>query len=138
MMIKKKILLLVLWLLMLPFTGAATITTQPASFPEYRFQSTSTCPSVVGSSAFTTTMVYTPYSAAPRTGFRRTESWTPGDWDGEGDGDDWGDPSGENPTGVLPNPAPVGEPLVLLLMALLYAAGRYIARRKHIIFYNKQ
>ena len=133
-MIKEKILLLVLWLLMLPFTGAATITTQPASFPEYRFQSTSTCPSVVGSSAFTTTMVYTPYSAAPRTGLRRTESWGSMDdeysWDGPGE-DDY-------PTGVLPNPAPVGEPFLLLLMALLYAAGHYIARRKHIIFYNKQ
>lgn len=136
MMIKKKILLLVLWLLMLPFTGAATITTQPASFPEYRFQSTSTCPSVVGSSAFTTTMVYTPYSAAPRTGLRRTESWSPGSWD---DGDPWDGPGEDDyPTGVLPNPAPVGEPLILLLMAMLYAAGRYIARRKHIIFYNKQ
>ena len=133
-MIKEKILLLVLWLLMLPFTGAATITTQPASFPEYRFQSTSTCPSVVGSSAFTTTMVYTPYSAAPRTGLRRTESWGSMDdeysWDGPGE-DDY-------PTGVLPNPAPVGEPLILLLMALLYAVGRYFAKRKHIIFYNKQ
>ena len=134
MMIKEKILLLVLWLLMLPFTGAATITTQPASFPEYRFQSTSTCPSVVGSSAFTTTMVYTPYSAAPRTGLRRTESW--GSMDDEYS---WGGPGEDDyPTGVLPNPAPVGEPFLLLLMALLYAAGRYIARRKHIIFYNKQ
>lgn len=136
MMIKEKILLLVLWLLMLPFTGAATITTQPASFPEYRFQSTSTCPSAVGSSAYTTTAVQAPYSIHPVSVIRRTESWTPGSWD---DGDRWDGPGeDEFPTGVIPDPAPVGEPLILLLMVLLYAAGRYIARRKHIIFYNKQ
>lgn len=134
MMIKKKILLLVLWLLMLPSAGAATITTQPASFPEYRFQSTSTCPSVVGQSTYTTTAVQAPYSIHPVSVIRRTESWTPGSWD---EGEDWGDPSGSHPTGVIPDPAPIGEPLILLLMALLYALGHYFARRKHII-YNKQ
>lgn len=129
-MMIKKILLLVLWLLMLPSAGAATITTQPASFPEYRFQSTSTCPSVVGQSTYTTTAVQAPYSIHPVSVIRRTESWTPGSWD---EGEDWGDPGeDEFPTGVLPNPAPVGEPMVLLLMALLYALGHYFARRKHI------
>ncbi len=127
-MMKKMILLFVLCVFALSSAGAATMTTQQATFPEYQFQSTSTCPSAVGKSSFTSPAVYAPYSALPRTGIRRAEGYS---IDGEPGVDDF-------PTGVLPNPAPVGEPLILLLMALLYAAGRYIARRKHIIFYNKQ
>ena len=124
---KKMLILFVLWIFALSSAGAATMTTQQTTFPEYRFQSTSTCVSVVGNSAFTSPAVYAPYSALPRTGIRRAEEYS---IDGEPDEDDF-------PTGVLPNPAPVGEPMVLLLMALLYALGHYFARRKHII-YNKQ
>lgn len=40
----------------------------------------------------------------------------------------WDDPD-DDPVGVLPNPAPVGEPLVLLLMALLYAIGMRLRTR---------
>lgn len=32
----------------------------------------------------------------------------------------WGDPDEDDPIGVLPNPTPVGEPFVLLALALLY------------------
>ena len=131
---KKIIVLLILWTL----TVSSAMATQRVTPPSYQFQSTSAYSSVVGQSAFTTSAVSAPYSAAPNiTVLRRAEEWTPGSWDGEGEGDEWGDPSGELPTGVLPNPAPVGEPMVLLLMALLYALGHYFARRKHII-YNKQ
>jgi hypothetical protein len=88
--------------------------------PTYQFRSTS---------AYTPTMnttVYTPGSSTP---FGAPTRPRRSDIDEEED-----DPSGD-PTGYIDTP--IGEPLVLLLMALLYAAGRYIARRKHII-YNKQ
>ena len=39
------------------------------------------------------------------------------------------DPPEDDPIGVLPS-VPVGEPLVLLAMALLYAGGLYIYRRR--------
>jgi hypothetical protein len=42
-------------------------------------------------------------------------------------GDPWGDPE-DDPIAVLPDPAPIGEPIVLLLFVLLYAAYKF--RRK--------
>ena len=121
---KKLIVLLVFWI----GTLSSAWATQHATFPAYQFQSTSTCPSVVGQSAYTTTSVQAPYSIRPGSVIRRTESWSPGSWEDDGDG--WGDPgSGTLPTGVIPD-VPVGEPFVLLLMALLYALGHCIATRK--------
>ena len=40
----------------------------------------------------------------------------------------WDDPT-DNPMGVVDNPQPVGEPIVLLLMAMLYLACRVLTRR---------
>ena len=48
--------------------------------------------------------------SAPITRPRRTSEW---------DEDDEGDPSGDG-IGVVPNPAPIGEPFILLLMLALY------------------
>ena len=90
--------------------------------PIYQFQSTSTCHSLVGysmvgHSMFDATTYNTPYCAAPGGSKpRRTDSWEPGS---SNDGDSWDDPD-DNPTGVIPDPAPVGEPLILLLFALLF------------------
>ena len=87
--------------------------------PTYQFRSTS---------AYTPTAsitVYTPGSSAPYYGPRRDPV------------NPWGsDPDDDEEIGQMKTP--VGEPLILLLMALLYAVGRYFAKRKHIIFYNKQ
>jgi len=115
---KKMILLLVFCLC----TLSPALATRRAELPTYQFQSTSTCSSVVGSSAFMTTTVYTPYSGAPTCSPRRAKSWEPDDW---GDGDDWGDPGDDDfPTGVIPNPTPIGEPLILFLFAMLYVLIR--------------
>lgn len=44
---------------------------------------------------------------------------------------DWSEPT-ENPVGVVTNPTPIGEPLVLLAMALLYGCVMWIRRRVHL------
>ena len=40
----------------------------------------------------------------------------------------WGDPEDEDPIGVVPDPAPIGEPWLLFLLALLYLPIRYYRR----------
>ena len=42
---------------------------------------------------------------------------------------DWSEPT-ENPTGVVDNPTPVGEPLVLLVMAMLYIGYLRLRRNR--------
>ena len=48
---------------------------------------------------------------------------------------DWGDPSGEYSIGETANTTPVGEPYVLLVMAMLYLGYRYYrsCRRRRIL-----
>ena len=49
---------------------------------------------------------------------------------GDSDGyDDEGDPNGEDPIGVIPNPTPVGEPLILILFAFAFFGFKYYRRR---------
>lgn len=90
--------------------------------PAYNFKSTSTCPSVVGNSVFSST-VYTPYSNATNP-IRRTEG---SGWDEDEDPD-------ENEIGVV-TAQPIGEPFILLVLALLYVVfgkrGIRIFRRNH-------
>lgn len=118
MSMKKIIVLFVLWIFTLSTAWATQFTTQPATLPAYQFQSTSICHSTVGNSSFTTTTVYAPYSATPNCGPRRTKLDDSGSWD---EGDSWDDPNEDDyPTGVKPNPDPVGEPMILLLLALGY------------------
>ena len=40
----------------------------------------------------------------------------------------WGDPNGDDPIGVIPNPTPVGEPTILFLFALLFLFVRIRSR----------
>ena len=40
----------------------------------------------------------------------------------------WGNPEDEDPIGVVPDPAPIGEPCLLFLLALLYLPIRYYRR----------
>ncbi len=91
-------------------------TTKPALSedvrPAYTFRSSSTVSPVVG---------YTNYTATPgfNPGGNRVHRMR--------QGDPWGDPE-DDPIAVIPDPAPVGEPIILLLFALLYVAYKY--RRK--------
>lgn len=70
--------------------------------PTCRFQSTSTYNTGLGNSAYAPT-VSTPFASSPQ----RARMYNPWDEDGDPNAD---------PIGVVP----VGEPLVLLLMALMY------------------
>lgn len=86
--------------------------------PDYRFQSTSAYTTVVGSSAYSST-ISSPFAAySPMGRPRRTSTYNP--WDEEGD------PSGDE-MGLLNTP--VGEPFVLLLMAMLYVISSRLRSR---------
>ena len=77
-----------------------------ATLPEYQFRSTSTCPPIVGHTSYTATEQYSPMANAPCPGQIRRGSLEEGVEE-------------ETPIGVIPV-SPVGEPLILLLMAFLY------------------
>jgi len=77
--------------------------------PSYQFRSTS---------AYSSTISGMNQNAGFNRGLRRTSPW--------GDDDD-DDPDGD-PMGVLPDPAPVGSPFILLALALLYILGIAIRR----------
>ena len=78
--------------------------------PTYQFRSTSAYAPTVSIT------VYTPGSSTPYYGPRRDPA------------NPWGDPDDDEEIGQMKTP--VGEPLVLLLMAMLYALGHFIATRK--------
>ena len=120
---KKKLilLLLVLWGCMSSFASAFVEIEQGSTPPAYQFQSTSTCPSAVGQSAFATSAVTAPCSDAPVSQRRRSGAWNP--WGEEGEGD----PSGE---GIGQVNTPIGSPMALLLMAMLYLLLRICARMR--------
>ena len=74
-----------------------------ATLPSYQFRSTSTLAPVVGTTHTYAPLADSPYGAGvggPRRG-------------------PWDDP-GDNPIGEVDDPAPIGEPLVLILFALLF------------------
>ena len=96
--------------------------TNGAKAPAYTFHSTSAYSSAVGSSAYSSTVTApfasasTPLSAAPvRPGAIRRSFGDPEDEEM------WSDPEGQGyGVGEIPDPAPIGEPWVLLGMAILY------------------
>lgn len=73
--------------------------------PSYNFGSTSSYTPIVGSTS------YLSDGSGPVSSPQRAKSWSPWDDDKEPEG---------NPGGVL-DQTPVGEPLILLLMAAIYA-----------------
>ncbi len=81
---------------------------------DYQFRSTSTCTPIVGSTPYISDGGITT-AGAPQCGPRR------GPWDGNWESD-------ADPIGVYAN-TPIGEPLVLLLMALAYIVCRGIRIR---------
>lgn len=116
--------LLAIWMLCsIASVNAAPQMSQPAAWrttptlsndirPAYQFQSTSTLAPIVGTTSYTSTAIYTPGSSKPARA--RKDEW------------DWDNPDPEEP-GVGEVPAvPVGEPLVLLALALLYLCLRQL------------
>ena len=88
--------------------------------PAYQFRSTSTLPPVVGSSSYSSE-IFSPGAKSPS---YRPNRATAGYWNSDGEWDEDG-----NPIGVVPDPAPVGEPFVLLAMAALYVLCLALRRR---------
>lgn len=84
--------------------------------PSYQFHSTSSYTLVVGQTSYTAE----PYNPLQASGPNRARK----------DYDPWGDtdPSSDHGVGEVDDPAPVGEPWVLLLMAVLYIF--YTKRKK--------
>lgn len=117
-MMKKMLLLLVFWGCTVSSAWAFERTVQLSTAPAYQFQSTSAYPSMTGGSTFASTANYTPYSAAPSSGPRRSETYNPFDE---------GEPTGQ---GVGEVDTPVGEPLVLLLMAVAYLLFATLRKRQ--------
>ncbi|MBQ3998107.1 MAG: hypothetical protein II644_02075 [Paludibacteraceae bacterium] len=114
-MMKKLLIILFVFLgCTLSSAYAYPFDSQTATAPAYTFKSTSTCVSVVGQSSYASPKVYAPYSGAPSNKPRRTES---NPWNEEGD------PSGQQVGQV---DTPIGEPWILLLLAMVYILGRVI------------
>ena len=86
--------------------------------PEYHFQSTSTYTPVVGKTSYTTTETYNPFQASSPNRIRR--AYNP--WEDEPDDDD----EDNDPVGQVSLPAPIGSPLVLLVLAMLYILKKNI------------
>lgn len=85
-------------------------------YPEYRFQSTSTLRPIVGQTSYMASESYNPFQASSPKRVRKSSPW-----------DDDPDDEDENnhPLGEVDNPLPIGEPFVLLLLALVYALTRF-------------
>ena len=92
-----------------------------ATAPSYQFHTTSVYTSVVENPTFSP-IAADPYSnSSPHRSLRKAVL--------EDDDDDDGDPDSD-PIGQIPDPTPIGEPLVLLLLAALYGGYRLMKRRK--------
>lgn len=89
--------------------SSASVLDEYAS-PAFNFQSTSPYSAPIGSASSGLTT---------QRNARRSSSF---DWDAPDD----------NPVGVLPNPAPIGEPLVLLILATLYVWVRKKKEHRHL------
>lgn len=105
-----------------PYRGTSTYRSSSASIrtntaPAYEFQSTSSFNSVVGKSVYST-QISEPF-AARAAGANPRKSGI-------------GDPEDEVDLGIgeIANPAPIGEPLILLALALLYGCFRYYRIKK--------
>ena len=91
--------------------------------PSYQFHTTSVYTSVVENPTFSP-VAADPYSnSGPRKGMRKSSPW---------DEDD-PETGGGNEVGVVDDTVPVGEPFVLLLLALLYGGYRLIKRKEDVI-----
>ena len=118
--------LLALWLMMScevafayqqatpPAAWRTTPTLSSQTTPAYHFRTTSSCAPVVGTTSYTSE-VYTPGSSAPSSSPRRARKA----WDDEPDDDE-----------IAVVNTPVGEPLILLIFAMLYIFWNLFAYSK--------
>ena len=119
-MLKKLIILFIISLGYLAASASSyPYTNQTVTQPAYQFRSTSTYSSTLGNSSFATTTVYEPGCTSPTMSKVRRD-YNP--WSEEGNEE--GDPTG---LGVGNVDTPVGEPLIMLVFALLYVCYK---RRK--------
>lgn len=118
------------WLMLATATSYAQVA-QPAAWSttptmsedvntSFSFKSTSSYSPIVGSTG------YTSERNAPTRGPRKSES-TP--WESWGLDDPFGIPT-DNPIGTVTDPTPVGEPLILLVMAMAGAIAVYLRNRR--------
>lgn len=84
------------------------------AYPAARFHSTSSYTPVVGTTSYTSE-VYEPGADAPHSGMYKAAAKSP-----------WDKPTGP---GVGEMDTPVGEPLILLVFALLYLLGKWKGRK---------
>lgn len=92
-----------------PAAWRTTPTLSKDNSPSYQFRSTSTYAPIVGHTSYMASEPYNPSQAhGPN---RACKDYNP--WDDT-------DPSGDLGLGEVDDPAPIGSPLVLLLMAVLY------------------
>lgn len=126
-----------------PYRGVSshytvTSSVRNSSMPAYEFHSTSAYAPVVSSSVYSS-MVSAPYAGMPnRIGGPRRSLGDPED-DGSGIGNPAIDPEGQgNGIGIVDDPAPLGSPLVLLLLAGLYVVYRFGKRRKANLIEQKE
>ena len=86
-------------------------------YPAYHFQSTSTYTPVVGKTTYTTTETYNPFQASSPGRIRRSSPW---------DEDPHDDDENNDPVGQEKDQAPIGSPLILLVLAMLYLLKKKI------------
>ena len=127
--------ILAAWFMLLGCTasfGYTTYQTAPtytnvyhtAVTPSYQFRSTSVYSSSFSNNSSFVPLADDPYaSPGPRKGPRKSSPW---------DEDD-PETGGSNEVGVVEDQAPVGEPLVLLLLAALYGGYRLRKRKENVI-----
>jgi hypothetical protein len=89
------------------------------NYPSYQFRSTSTYAPIVGETSYSSTAIYTPGSSSPSSSAPHRA---------KKGGEGWSEP-GDDDSGIGNVPTPIGSPLVLLLMAVLYI---FYAKRKKI------
>lgn len=104
-------------------TSYQTYSYHTATAPSYQFHTTSVYTSVVENPTFSPVAVDPYSSSSPHRSLRKAALE---------DDDDEDDPEGD-PIGQIPDPAPIGEPLVLLLLAALYGGYRLIKRKEDVI-----
>ena len=89
--------------------------------PSYQFHSTSTYAPTVGSSVYSST-VYCPGASTPMQIGRRKDQANPYPWDEY-------NPDDDHPVGETDDPAPIGSPFILLILAALYLAFKRLLPR---------
>lgn len=116
--------LLAVWLMLATVSSYAQVA-QPAAWSttptmsedvntSFSFKSTSSYTPIVGSKSYTSEL------NAPTRGPRKERTSS---------SFGWGEPE-DNPIGTVPNPTPVGEPLILLVMAMAGAIAVYLRNRR--------